>query len=288
MKFRIGIIAAICSTTVFFSCNNNQKEVDRLKETANRDSIALVQQQGKDTIIANYVNTLGEIQANIDSLKSKERLLSVNSSENTPDRRKSILADIKAIDQLLINDNKKIKELEDRVRKLQNKDARLSKTIATLTQEVAAKNDEISGLQMKLSQRGDSLVALTHRYNDTITEITRQRGKYSALTAQFNTVYYAKGTMKELKDKKLITKTGGLLGIGRTSEINPNADNSAFTKADLTKLDSIPLNAKFSKLVTSHPAGSYKITGDKKINSIVITNPTVFWSESKYLVVMVK
>jgi len=288
MKSRIGLIAAICIMFTMLSCNNHQKEVDQLKEKVKEDSLALHQAQGKDTIIASYVNTLGEIQDNLDSLKYKEKILSMNPLETSPDKKKKILQDIKTIDDALIFDNQKIKTLEARLHKMQNKDAGLNKTIARLTQEISEKNEEIANLNSKLGKADDSLVILSQRFNDTISEINRQRAKYGALTNAYNAVYYVTGTMKELKDKKAITKTGGLLGIGRTSEINANSDNSAFIKSDMTQLSSIPLKGKFSKLATTHPASSYKIDTEGKSYTFVITNPASFWSESKYLVIITK
>ncbi|MFI5140159.1 MAG: hypothetical protein ACHQIM_20225, partial [Sphingobacteriales bacterium] len=67
------------------------------------------------------------------------------------------------------------------------------------------------------------------------------------------------------------------------------ANTSAFVKSDQTRLNEIPLNGKFTRLITNHPAGSYKIThADKKHDNFTITSPTAFWSESKYLIIQIK
>jgi hypothetical protein len=92
--------------------------------------------------------------------------------------------------------------------------------------------------------------------------------------------------LKELKDKGLIDKKGGLLGIGRTAELNPDISTSSFTKANMTMLQALALNGKFAKMITQHPDKSYKITGNA--DSLLITDASSFWSESKYLVISVK
>jgi hypothetical protein len=86
----------------------------------------------------------------------------------------------------------------------------------------------------------------------------------------------------------VLTKTGGFIGIGNNTDLIPDNSTAYFTKTDIAKLSIIPLNAKFKKLLTTHPAGSYKIAEDKKSDSLVITDPLAFWSENKYLVIAVK
>ncbi len=123
---------------------------------------------------------------------------------------------------------------------------------------------------------------------DSIIVINHQRSEISAMRNEINTVYYAIGTMKELKSNGIITKEGGFIGIGRTANVKQDFNVSYFTEANLTQLKAIPLNAKFAKLLTSHPSDSYKISGNKKVDSLYINNASSFWSESKYLVIIVK
>jgi len=290
MKSRIGIIiCAIFSMIGMVACNGDHNENEKLKVIIANDSIDLSHAKSKDSVISAYVNTLGEIQDNLDSLKSKEHILNIASSEDkNANSKNTILADIKAIDKSLIEDNRKIGKLETVLRKMRRKDAGLNKMVTRLNKEIVQKNKEISILQNKLSLADDSLIALTHRFNDSLLEIRKQWGELNSLTTEYNTVYYLTGTIKELNEKGVISKSGGLLGIGRTSELSPEAHTTSFIKSDLTKLQSIPLKGKFSKLITNHPAKSYRISTEGKSNNFIITSPSTFWSESKYLVVQIK
>src|ERR1700678_1140303 len=114
-----------------------------------------------------------------------------------------------------------------------------------------------------------------------------QRAQVTEMTAEMHTVYYVSGTMKQLKDSGVVDKQGGFIGIGRTAKVNPEIDNSKYTRADLTTLKGISLNGKFKKFITTHPDNSYTITssGDNKSDFVSITNASAFWGESKYLVV---
>ncbi|MGZ4038226.1 MAG: hypothetical protein ACXVPQ_10395, partial [Bacteroidia bacterium] len=86
---------------------------------------------------------------------------------------------------------------------------------------------------------------------------------------------------------KIIDKTGGLLGIGKTSRLNSEIDPGNFTKIDYTKVQSIPINSRKAKLVTTHPSDSYTWNKENdQITALTITQPEKFWSASKYLVVV--
>jgi hypothetical protein len=61
-----------------------------------------------------------------------------------------------------------------------------------------------------------------------------------------------------------------------------------FTKVDITKINEIPIMKKKVTIVTSHPANSYRIEGDKTADKLVILNATEFWSLSKVLVIVAK
>ena len=108
-------------------------------------------------------------------------------------------------------------------------------------------------------------------------------------TMALHTAYFVVGKSNDLQDAKIIDRKGGLLGIGRTSKLSQDFDNSKFTRIDYTVTNNIAINSDM-KIVTSHPTNSYTLEKDTKDNdlvkNIVITNPELFWSASKYLVVI--
>jgi hypothetical protein len=63
-----------------------------------------------------------------------------------------------------------------------------------------------------------------------------------------------------------------------------------FTSIDITQTDEIDLYVNRVKMVTTHPADSYKYipTEDGKVKALIIMEPVEFWSVSKYLVMMVE
>lgn len=67
----------------------------------------------------------------------------------------------------------------------------------------------------------------------------------------------------------------------------PDFNKEAFTKIDYTATNTITLDTKNVKLVSTHPSGTYKIDRQNdKVKGIQITDPENFWKASKYLVVI--
>ena len=111
------------------------------------------------------------------------------------------------------------------------------------------------------------------------------------MDSKIHTAYYTAGTSTELKEREILVKEGGLLGIGSVDQFSGKVDNSQFTSVDIRKVNAIPLNSKKVELVTDHPQGSYELVmneDEKQVDKLVITDPDKFWASSKYLVLVKK
>jgi hypothetical protein len=280
-------LCSLVFTGILCSCNNSDQLVQQYKALHEHDSLLMLQTQADDSTIRGDVHNLSDIQSNLDEIKTREKILTVHGqSENKTGN--TTIEDIKAINKLIIKSNREVAALHQEIKQLSIKDADMENTIIIMANELTEKDTEISALLSGLSKINNSYTEVTRQFNDSIAVLQNQNARIGYMINTMNTVYYAIGTEKELKDNKVITETGGFVGLGKNKELTPDKNTSYFTKTDLTKLNIIPLNAKFKKLLTTHPAESYKITGDKKADSLVITNQSAFWSENKYLVIAVK
>ena len=96
-----------------------------------------------------------------------------------------------------------------------------------------------------------------------------------------NTAWYVFGTNSELKERRIL--------VGGKALTTNDFDKDYFTKIDIRKTTVIPLGSKSAKLMTAHPSGTYSLLKDAKGEyTLRITNPTKFWSISKYLVIKVR
>ena len=134
-----------------------------------------------------------------------------------------------------------------------------------------------------------SVLAVLHDHLKIDTNLQEEKQESSVKTQKLNTAYYAFGSSKELMKNNVITKEGGFAGIGRNKKLRDDFNKDYFTKVDISATSSIVLGAKKARLITTHPASSYKIEGaDGKAEKITILNTEDFWSVSKYLVIVVE
>src|SRR5580692_10460782 len=91
-------IGATVFLTILCSCNNNQL-VQQYKALHEHDSILALQTQADDSTIKGYINNMNEIQSNLDEIKSREKILTVQGENKT---NGNAIEDIKAIDSLII------------------------------------------------------------------------------------------------------------------------------------------------------------------------------------------
>lgn len=283
MKNVIITVSVILLT--FTACKDADKEA---RNNTQRDSLVSVINE-RDSSMNDLIASFNEIEMNLDSVSSKQKLILVNSAktgELKADRKARINAEIKAINALMEENNNRIKELHGKYKASQRKNKNLEKTITLLNSQLTLKYMELTELNERLNAMSTEIVAL----NITVDELsTLNMAQSEAITEniqELHTAYYIVGESSELKKQKLIDNEGGLLGMGKTSKLSNNLDVSMFTKIDYTETLIIPVNSRGITIVTTHPTGSYTLekTG-KTVDNLVITDPEKFWSASKYLVI---
>ena len=288
---RIIVIFAVVALLV--SCN--QKKIDRLQSM--QDSTAQVSFK-KDTTIVGFISAMNEIQENLDSIKTIEKIVSVQAASNVElkaDAKQRIIEDINMIHGLLQKNKELIASLQQKLRNSNVKIAELEKMISLMTKQLADKDAEIAQLNEELQKLHIDIAGLNVKIKDISTEseqksqtIKEKTQTIDQQTVTINTVYYAFGTTKELAENNVLEKEGGVLGVGRSLKMKKDFNQQYFTATDLREFKKMDLNVKKARIVTTHPEGSYHFTGsEKNVESLVIDNPTEFWKASKYLLVVI-
>ena len=162
----------------------------------------------------------------------------------------------------------------------------LQKLVARLKSDINAKDTEIASLRDKLAKM-NIVFEMANLKIDTLTDeikvqsqqISEQSKTIAEQDASLNTAYYIMGNEKELKKNGV---------IGKGEKILPDFNKELFTKIDIRKTTEISILSKKAKLLSNHPLSSYKLTGDKKIiQNLEITDYKSFWTNVRYLVIMV-
>ena len=282
-KYYLFIVVSL----VVLATGCNQKEIARLQ--AQRDSLMAVT-GSKDASLVEFVNAFNEIQANLDTIKQKEMIIDnrAKGGEVQANQKEQIQSDINYIYSLLQKNRELVSKLTDKLKKSEHKSAELQKMIDNLNNIIVEKDAQIEQLTAELNKLNIQVNDLTGQVGNLTTENAQKQAEIEAKTTQLNTAYYIIGTVKELKEKNIITKEGGFVGIGRSKDISDEVDLSYFTKVDITKLNTIPIMKKKVEIISKHPAGSYRIEGENSADSLVILDATQFWSMSIVLVISVK
>lgn len=276
----------------FVACN--QKKLDKL-ETRN-DS--LVQQSyAKDQAINDFLKAMNEIQYNLDSIKSKEMIITEATEGNVELRKNQkdqIIEDVHAIHALVEENKTKLDELRKQLGKSNYQVMELEKMLENMTKQLEQKDQEIAALTDMLRQMDIKVIALARdvqrlnkegeRKSQTIDDQSR---KLEENSIALNTAFYVVGTKKDLKNDSIISNEGGFIGIGKEKKLADDFDLDNFTKIDIRETQEIIIPAKKIEIVTSHPSGSY--TTEKREADVVLTinDPEEFWKNSKYLVIVI-
>lgn len=275
--------------TVLFACNNAEK-----KQIALVDSLAHVNTsinndlKEKDSLLNNkeaamteFISSFNEIQENLNQIKAKEKIISTSSKdvEFKKSNKDQINSDIQMIYDLLSKNKQKVAGLSKKLKSSNLKIENLELAVTNLTNQLAEKESEIADLKSKLEGLNVDFANLKTKYSE-------EKVGSELKTEKLNTAYYIVGTIKELRDKGVITKEGGFIGIGKVVELNTTICLNCFTRIDISQIKSIPVTGRKVSLVTSHPDNSYKfIEGASSVIKLDILNSEEFWSISKYLII---
>ena len=234
----------------------------------------------KDAAIQELVSSFNEIQENLNAIKEKEKIISkVTSDGDVKSKEDQIKEDIQSIYDLMAKNKDRIASLSKKLKNSKLKIEGLEKMIENMQATLNLKDSEIEELKTKIEGLNVELSNLTTNYKAVENESNQK-------TEIINTAFYAIGTSKELKENNVITKEGGIIGLGKTTKLSSDFNKEYFTKINIEKTTSINLGAKKIKMLTTHPSSSYKLVGEKPIEKLEITNTKEFWSTSKYLVII--
>ena len=246
----------------------------------------------RDSTLNDWLQTFDQVQQGLNTIKEKENLITVNSSsgvEFTQARKEQIMQDISAINNLLEDNRKKLASLNAQMRNSGREIKGLKEMIATLEAKIIVSENEITAMKATLTEKDLEIGNLNVLASELQTTVAQQTETIGEQVSEMNTAWLATGTFKDLKEKGLVSKEGGFLGLGRTETLTEDFIDSLFAQVDITEIKTIPVNSKEARLITEHPSGSYAMVQESEnmIAYIEIKDPAQFWKISKYAVVEV-
>lgn len=273
----------------------NQKEAEiktLMVEKANTNQMI----QQKDSIMYDMESTFNEIEGNLKTIKEKRNQISMVPSEGGKNRKQVIIDDIKLLDNLMEENNKKIADLEQKLKKSGLNMKSYEKRLQSLTATIESQNVEIAELKTLIENKNITLAELDARIQNMDVDMKKQADTISFKqqvivdrTDKLNTAHVVLGTYKQLKEEGILDREGAILGVGGSKAIQENFDTKYFTDLDIRQTKTITLNAKKAVLISEHPNNSYKLVEENgQIAYLQIEDPQEFWRISKYAVIQIK
>ena len=267
------------------ACDNGKSSSD-MSGAGQKDSLQKVIEQ-KDNEINDMMGILNEVEEGFRLINEAENRVSVAKDGEGANRQQRIRENMQFIQQRMAENRELIAKLQKQVKNGSIKSEQLQKTIENLTKELEAKNNQIKDLYAQLEAKDihieelDRTVSTLNKNVNTLQDDNAKKANtINAQDKQINTAWYVFGTKKELKEQNILVDGKVLQG---------NFNKNYFTKVDIRSLKALKLYSKSAKMLTMHPSSSYKLERDAQKQYVLhITNPQLFWSTSKYLVVQVK
>ncbi len=288
-KLFISLAAVILLLT---SCGQqSEREIERLK--AENDSLQTYKLQLQEEV-NDYFATLFDVQQGIEKIKAAQNIIPVRPlSENTPqDIRNRVTDDVAFINELIKSNQEELEKLRTKMKRSTFQLDNLEKTLESLTKQLNEESTKVARLQKQLVQKDSVITKLGTTVDElgkNVEDLSQQNVEKQEVIQQqdeaLNSAWYAIGSVKELKDNKIIS-SDGIFSAKKILQADFN--KNYFVKVDARSTNSIPLYSKSkAKLLTNHPRTSYKLEKENDNYMLVITDPNEFWSISKYLVVEV-
>jgi len=285
-NFRVALLSITLITSFSFTnCGSGEEKdknplADSLKNVNNQ---LAGQMNEKEEALQEFIASFNEIQENLNVIKEKEKIVTHVSTTkgDVKNKQNQIREDIQSIYDLMEKNKNRINSLSAKLKSSNLKISGMQKMIENLQASLLLKDEEINDLRTKIESLNIELTNMGTNYRAVEKESAEK-------TEALNTAYYAIGTSKELKEKKVISKEGGFIGLGKATVVAEDFNREYFTKVNIQQTTSISLGAKKAKLLTNHPKSSYKFIGEKPVEKLEITNIKDFWSSSKYLVIVIE
>ncbi len=280
------LMVAVLVTLVLTGCQDNKKEAPALVRLEQTDSLQKIITQ-KDNEMNDLMGTLNEIETGFREINEAENRVELVKDGEGANRSQQLRENVQFISNRMKQNRALIAKLRQQLRESSFKGDEFKKTIENLVKQMNEKDQQLQELRVELDAKDihiteldETINTLNSDVNNLTAESVQKTETITNQDKQLNTAWYVFGTKKELKEQRILVDGKVLQG---------NFNKSYFTKIDIRVSKEVKFYSKSVRLLTMHPSSSYTLTQDNNNQYILrISNPQLFWSTSKYLVVLVK
>lgn len=285
MKKLLSVTLIAILSLAFVGCQGNKQSAESA-DAAQSDSLRQVISQ-KDNEINDMMGTLNEIQDGFNEINAAENRVTIAKGGEGANKEQQIRENIQFIAKTMKHNRELIAKLRNQLKQSSVKGDALKNTLENLSKQLEEKDKQLQQMRAELDAKDIHINELDEAINNLHTNVNNLANENSKKSQvinsqdkQLNTAWFVFGTRKELKEQRIIEGD---------KVLQSNFNKNYFTKIDIRVDKEIKLYSKYAKVLTMHPSSSYLLQRDaNKQYTLKITNPEIFWSTSKYLVILVK
>lgn len=285
MKKLLSVTLIAILSLAFVGCQGNKQSAESA-DAAQSDSLRQVISQ-KDNEINDMMGTLNEIQDGFNEINAAENRVTIAKGGEGANKEQQIRENIQFIAKTMKHNRELIAKLRNQLKQSSVKGDALKNTLESLSKQLEEKDKQLQQMRAELDAKDIHINELDEAINNLHTNVNNLANESSKKSQvinsqdkQLNTAWFVFGTRKELKEQRIIEGD---------KVLQSNFNKNYFTKIDIRVDKEIKLYSKYAKLLTMHPSSSYLLQRDaNKQYTLKITNPEIFWSTSKYLVILVR
>ena len=267
------------------SCNDGVKKAEQAA-LMQRDSLEQIIAQ-KDNEINDMMTTLSDIEEGFREITEAQNRVTIAKEGEGTNTKLRIKENMQFIQSAMKQNKELINKLKQQVRESSVKGDQLKKIIDNLNEQMQQKDQQLQALREELDKKDIHIAELDEQVaglNENVAALTEENTqKAETISTQdkaLHSAWFVFGTKKELKEQNI---------LDHGEVLQSNFNKEYFTKIDIRIDKEIKLYSKSAQMLTDHPSSSYTLQRDANKQYILrITDPQLFWSTSKYLVILVK
>lgn len=289
------VIVTLFINCLLLSCSNGQDKSQIETLQTKIDSLTNIAESNKSDYehLQSFVST---ISSSLDSIAMAENsIFDLVNPENKISTKDHIKKRIDTFGELIARQRETINKLSDSLNTKNSNPEQIEKLnsiIVFLNKELDNKDAEITKMRTMLQDRNRSISQLKNNVANLKNNVSNLEKKNELLTEVaatqdeiLNEGYIKIGTKKALQQAGIL-KGGGFL---KKAKLDYGSFEAAgFQKIDIRNFKEYRIQSKKAKILTSVPSNSYSlIPNPDGTSTLVIKDPSSFWSISNYLVIQI-
>ncbi|MFT4679401.1 MAG: hypothetical protein ACI84C_001608 [Flavobacteriales bacterium] len=276
-----NLLFFLTAPLLLLACTSGERQSEMQDLNTDRQDL-VVKVIEKNQQIQDFERYLNAVEMNMDKIREKEvRLSKMELDSEVEIHQDQLLSDLLVIGKILKENKSSISILEEKIAGNRSELQSYESTVTSLKISIQNYLADFQLYEERITDLSIEITALRTHQDSLLSELTSMEDEgYSA--------WFAYGNHKEMKENEVTIRKGGIFGLGGREILKNDFNRDYFAQIDTRTTTEIPLFCSRASLVSSHPSESFFWNEGEQLESLMILDPDLFWSTSKYLAIVVQ